>query len=120
MTTTSRPHFEAADENTGDLLSLIAEEKPPIPSVREEWDYYVQALKTTAASRAGLIYPNELRPLVRGHVKANRIGAFTHRALRAGLIERTGDWQVSDDTEGRNAGRPMPVMRWLGTPSSTQ
>ena len=120
MTTTPRPYFAPVDENTGDLLSLIAEEKPPIPSVREEWEHYVESLRAAAAGRAGLIYPNDLRPLVRGHVKPNRIGAFTHRALSDGLVERTGDWQISDDTEGRNSGRPMPVMRWIGPPRSTQ
>jgi hypothetical protein len=111
-------HFAPADSDTASLLDLIAEQHPAIPSERAEWDAYLDALATVAARHAGLIPPNELRPLVRGVVKPNRIGAFTHRALSQGLVRRTGDWQVSDDTTGRNSGKPAPVMEWLGGESA--
>jgi len=108
----SAPTWSPVDDETADLLSCLAE--PSIPSERDEWDAYVAALRSVASRNAGLIPPNELRPLVRGRVKPNRIGAFTHRALRAGIVRRTGEWQVSDDREGRNGGKPAPVTEWIG------
>lgn len=108
----AQPVFESVDDYTADLLDLVAEEQSP-PTDRE-WSEYVDALSAVAAANAGLIPPNALRPLVRGKVAPRRIGAFTHRALSQGLVRRTGEWQISDDTEGRNAGRPAPVMEWVG------
>lgn len=116
--TTDSPAFGPVDTDTSDLLDLLAEEHPPIPSVAEEWECYVAALRTAAAGRDGVILPNDLRPHVRGRVAARRIGAFTHRALAAGLVERTGEWEISNDTEGRNSGKPMAVMRWIGPPDT--
>lgn len=106
------PTFAPVDDYTGSLLDLIADEQTP--PVDREWSDYVAALSTVAANHDGLIPPNELRPLVRGKVAPRRIGAFTHRALSQGLVRRTGDWQISDDREGKNAGRPAPVMEWVG------
>lgn len=113
--TARRPRFANVDVSTADLLSLIAEDQSPIEVVADEWDYYVTALRTVAAGRAGLIFPNDLRARVRGHVKPNRIGAFQRRALLEGIVEYTGDWQISNDLASRNRGRPMRVARWSGT-----
>jgi len=62
----------------------------------------------------GWISPNALRPLVRGHVSPRRIGAFANRALKQGLVFYAGTYEISDDTEGRNSGRPCRVLRWVG------
>lgn len=115
MTTTRRPRFAKVDLATADLLSLLAEDHPPIPSIADEWKHYVSSLRAAAAGRAGLIYPNDLRARVRGHVHPKRIGGFQRRALLAGLIAYTGDYQVSNDLASRNRGRPMRVARWTGT-----
>jgi hypothetical protein len=108
----SAPVFESVDDYTSDLLDLVATEQTP--PVDREWQHYVDSLATVASRHAGLIPPNELRPLVRGEIAPKRIGALTHRALSQGLVRRTGDWQVSDDVEGRNGGKPAPVMEWIG------
>lgn len=98
----------------GDLLELIALGTPQGTADRE-WDTFVWSLQAVAETHDdGVIRPNELRPLVRDHVAPRRIGAFTNRALSQGLVEYTGDWQVSDDHAGRNGGKPARVMRWLG------
>lgn len=106
------PKFASVDEQTGSLLDLIAED--PHPSVDWEWEDYKAALLSVALMHDGAISPNRLRPLVRGKVAPRRVGAFAHRALSQGLVEYTGDWEISDDTEGRNGGKPARVMRWLG------
>ena len=109
---TAQPHWSPVDDETGDLLSLVAD-GPMSGHAEHEWDYYVGALKNCAALDR-LIFPNQLREHLRGEVSPRRIGAFTNRALHQGLVAYTGEWEVSDDTEGRNAGKPCRVMRWIG------
>lgn len=109
-----RPEFSRTDDETSDLLSLVADTNHV--SAAHEWDVYVTALHLAADSN-GVIQPNALRPLVRGKVAPKRLGAFSHRALTSGLLEATGAWQISDDTEGRNAGKPCRVLR-LATQSA--
>jgi hypothetical protein len=101
------------EDETADLLSLVADEGHP--SVDLEWDEFVTALRF-AADATGVVSPNRLRPLIRGVVAPRRIGAFTNRALKQGLIAYTGEWEISDDREGRNAGRPCRVMRLCASP----
>lgn len=108
---TSQPHWSPVDDETADLLSLVRDEGHP--SADHEWQRFTQALEA-ASDLSGIIRPNFLRGLVRGNVAPRRIGAFTHRALAQGLIAYTGEWEVSDDTEGRNRGKPARIMRWLG------
>ena len=108
----SAPQWSAHDD--GDLLELVAKGPLAPPTADEEWTFFLRALKFAAVADDGLIHPNTLRPLVRDHVAPRRIGAFTHRALSQCLVAYTGEWQVSDDTQGKNAGKPARVMRWIG------
>jgi hypothetical protein len=110
---TAQPQWAPVDAETGDLLSLLADDGS-LPT-DFEWDRFVQALES-ASELDGRIRPNFLRPLLRGVVKPNRIGAFTNRAKAEGLIVWDGEWEVSDDTEGRNGGKPARIYRWVGTP----
>jgi len=112
----AQPIWEAVDQHTADTLDLVATEQTP--PVDREWQHYVDALATVASRHAGLIPPNELRVLVRGNVAPKRIGAFMHRALSQGLIRRTGEWEVSNDRDGKNIGRPMPCVEWIGGDAS--
>lgn len=107
------PRFEAVDSTTHDLLALVAEENPATPQEVSEWDYFRATLREVALA-TGLIDQNVVRPLLRGDVKPNRIGAFYCRAAREGLIRAEG-WHPSDDLVQRNRGKPTRVYRWLGT-----
>lgn len=107
---TAAPTWSPVDDDTADLLSLVADDGHP--SADYEWDQYVAALYV-AADAFGVINPNRLRELVRGVVAPRRVGAFTHRALCAGVVEYTGEYVLSDDTEGRNGGKPCRVLRLL-------
>lgn len=102
------PNWSAVDDATDSLLSLVADVDHP--SADYEWDQYVAAL-SVAADPFGTINPNTLRPLLRGVVAPRRVGAFANRALKLGLVEYTGEFVLSDDTEGRNCGKPSRVMR---------
>ena len=94
------------DGYTGDLLDLIATE--PTPPVDREWADFTTAL-TAAADTHGRVSQNDVRPLIRGRVAPRRIGPFYRRACLAGLLAWRGEWAVSDDTEGRNGGKPCRV-----------
>lgn len=109
----SAPRWEAVDDSTADLLSLVAT-GPMSGHADHEWDHFVWALREADYQDVGMIRPNTLRKLVRQRVAPRRIGAYTNRAVARGLIEATGEWEISDDHEGRNAGRPCRVYRWLG------
>lgn len=107
------PMWEPVDNDTADLLSLVAMGSST-GSADEEWGTYVESLRWCAVRGQGTISPNMMRRQVRDHIAPRRIGAFTNRALSQGLVEYTGEWVVSDDTEGRNGGKPCRVMRWIG------
>lgn len=109
----TQPQWESVDDYTADLLDLVAHDRMT-PRPAEEWDYYVRAVRFAATADDGVVRPNTLRALVRGHVAPRRIGAFTNRAKCEGLLVDTGQWETSDDTEGRNAGKPMRVYRLGG------
>ena len=109
---TTAPTWSSVDDATNDLLSLVAHDQLH-PRPAEEWEFYLAALRR-AADSSGRIDPNRLRGLLRGEVAPNRIGAFTNRAKAERLIVDTGEWCVSDDTEGRNGGKPCRVYRWIG------
>ena len=107
---TTQPTWSPVDDDTADLLSLVANDQTH-PRPQEEWEFFERALRFAGVADDGRINPNALRAIVRGHVAPRRIGAFTIRAKAEGLIVDTGEWVVSDDTEGRNAGRPCRVYR---------
>lgn len=108
---TSQPQWEAVDNEAADLLSLVADQGHP--SADFEWRHFVLAL-SDAADADGRVDPNALRGMVRGVVAPRRIGAFTHRARTSGLLVWVGEWVLSTDTQGRNAGRPIRAYRLGG------
>lgn len=109
-----RPEWSPTDDDTATLLTVLADDGAPTLSAAEEWRTFKAALRSVAWYRDGIIDPNTLRPMLRGQVKPCRIGAFTRRALLEGLVQYTGEWVVSDDTSGKNAGKPCRELRWLG------
>lgn len=107
---TAQPQWSSADDETYDLLALVANDQMS-PRPDEEWQEYRRALRLCADPFTGVLDPNKLRRCIRGRIAPRRIGAFTNRAKSEGLIADTGEWQISDDTEGRNAGKPCRVYR---------
>lgn len=109
---TGQPRW--ADSGQGDLLALVARGNVATDTADHEWEHFVWALEDVAIGGRGRISPNHLRRLVRGQVAPQRIGAFVNRALAQKLIAPTGDWEVSDDTQSGNGGKPARVYRWIG------
>lgn len=105
---TTHPTFESVDNYTADLLDLVARTDHPSPD--REWQTFLDAISHVAYAHAGQVDQNDVRPLIRGRIAPKRIGAFYRRACLEGRIYADG-WSVSEDHEGRNAGRPMRKYR---------
>jgi len=101
-----------APSEQDDLLALVAAGSSTGTADRE-WDDYLEALRTVAIDGAGTIRPNVLRPRLRGLIHPRRVGAFASRAIHRGLVEYSGEYEESNDREGRNGGKPCRVMRAL-------
>jgi hypothetical protein len=112
---TTHPTWSAASGDTADILQLIAEQHPATPTETAQWMFFVDMLVMEMEIDSGLINPNRLRDRLRGHVSPPRIGAYTRRALCAGLVEYSGTYVESDDVSSGNRGKPCRVLRWLGT-----
>lgn len=100
----SAPQWAPVDDDTADLLTLVADAGHV--SADYEWSVFEDAVKTVAHAHGGKVDQNDVRPLIRGKVAPKRIGAFWRRACCEGWLHAEG-YSISDDTEGRNAGRPM-------------
>lgn len=111
---TAQPEWSPVDDDTADLLSLVAVGPMSTGAAEREWLTFTETLAWVAHNCGGQIWPNDLRPRLRGDIAPQRIGAFTNRAIAQKLIEPTGEWQVSDDREGRNGGKPARCYRWIG------
>lgn len=109
----SAPAWRSLDEETADLLSLLSED--PHPSVEYEWKFFCDAL-VTVANVDGIVTQNAMRTLLRGKVAGRRVGPFYRRACLEGLLVATQDYEISDDHEGRNAGRPVRIYRLVKNP----
>ncbi len=116
MTTTQHPTWHETDDTTASLLDLLADDGTV--SMDYEWDLYVECLQVVAMRDrrdwTWTVNPNDLRAEIAGRIKPQRVGAFTHRALSQGLVEYTGNYVTSTDTNGRNSGKPCRELRWLG------
>ena len=112
---TAQPHWSPVDDERADLLSLVANGSLSTDTAEKEWTYFLDALASASLRRGDdLIHPNDLRELTRGVVAPQRVGALVSKAARAGLIVADG-WDVSNDHEGGNSGKPARRYRLVGS-----
>lgn len=76
-----------------------------------EWQLFLAALRQSVRAD-GTVHIKDVRPLIRKKIPAKHIGLLWRRARKEGLIEETGTWEQSDDTQGRNAHRVEMVYSW--------
>ncbi len=108
---TTAPAWSPVEDDTADLLSLVA--CGPLAPADVEWRLFSDAVVRVAHSNGGRVDQNDVRPLIRGRVAPKRIGSFYRRACLEGLL-RVDGYSISDDHEGRNAGRPMRCYVLVG------
>ena len=96
----------SVDHMTGDLLDLIV----------DCWTHEAQraeverVIRAVAADHNGRIDPNVVRGRIPAWVQPQVVGP-TYRAMcKAREIEPDG-WVISDDTKGRNSGKPARTYR---------
>jgi len=110
----SAPQWSAVDEETADLLALVATGPLAPPVADEEYDEFKRCLRYVSLAD-GIVDPNAMRPLLRkADIAPRRVSAFYHKASAEDLIRATGDWVLSDDKQGGNAGRPVRTYRYCG------
>lgn len=108
------PVFAPVDEDTGDLLDLIGNDKFAI-STDTDYDLFVDAIKHAARTSHGTVRQNIVRPIIAGKVFHKRVGPFYRRAICEGLLAYDGQsFEISEDHSGGNAGRPTRVYTWVG------
>ena len=92
-------------ESFGDLLALI--DADPQPRNQDQSALIKAAILRDGRDHGGHVNPNRVREALRDEpLFHRRIGAAYYALKAAGLIER-GELIVSDDRQGRNAGRPI-------------
>jgi len=121
------PHFAPVDDDTADLLGLIADD----PRVADDYALFLRACEDAAGmNMAGLVYVNTVRALLTDAwdclvIEPRRLSAFWNKATGRGkpMLKLTEDearelgvewWQICKGSGSGNDGRPQPVRRWVG------
>ena len=98
-----------------DLLDLIAND--PSPWRVAERDRIVAAIATDAELHDGEVNANRVRRLLsndHGLTVNPRVLSATYSSLRSRGVLRVTGWTTSDDTRGRNGGKPTRLWLWVG------
>ena len=111
----SAPQFASVDDETADLLGLIADD----PRVEADYERFLNACRACADLCSGLVYVNKVRDLLTDDwgdliIRPQRLSAFWSKAGREMRFVKTGEWQVCKGSGSGNDGRPQPVRRWVG------
>jgi hypothetical protein len=104
-----RLYADGVDPDTAALLDLM--DGDPIHA--RDREAVIDAIRA-AVRPDGTVCGNDWRGLVPQWVYPRVIGATVHALARRGILQATGDWAISDDTVGKNSGRPVRVWRWHG------
>ena len=95
------------DPHTVAVLTLIAGD----PLHARDREAIVTAIRASVRPD-GTVCGNDWRGLIPRWVYPRVIGATVNALTRARVLVPTGAWAISDDTLGRNSGRPVRVYRW--------
>jgi hypothetical protein len=104
-----RLYADGVDPDTAALLDLM--DGDPIHA--RDREAVIDAIRA-AVRPDGTVCGNDWRGLVPQWVYPRVIGATVHALARRGILQATGDWAISDDTVGKNSGKPVRVYRWHG------
>lgn len=104
-----RFYADGVDPNTAALLDLM--DGDPIHA--RDREAVIDAIRA-AVRPDGTVCGNDWRGLIPQWVYPRVIGATVHALGRHGVLQATGDWAISDDTAGKNSGKPVRVYRWHG------
>lgn len=104
-----RLYADGVDPDTAALLDLM--DGDPIHA--RDREAVIDAIRAAVRSD-GTVCGNDWRGLIPAWVYPRVVGATVHALARRGILQATGDWAISDDTVGKNSGKPVRVYRWHG------
>lgn len=118
----SAPAWESVDEQTANLLDLLADDGSVSPSKEEVRERFLDACCIDAANHGGLVSVNRVRALLAdADIEPHRYSAlwshFTGRGKpmeKARLADGSIMWQTCHGSKSGNDGRPFPLRRWVG------
>jgi hypothetical protein len=96
------------DPDTAAILDLIAGD----PIHARDREAVVDAIRASVRPD-GTVSGNDWRSRVPAWVYPRVVGATVHALTARGVLVPTGEWRISDDTAGRNGGKPVRVYRWM-------
>lgn len=101
-------HFPSGriDSATESILELVAGD----PLHEDDRAAVVRAILAAAAADNGRVDPNQVRKLIPDNVYPRVTGAVYQSLAKKGVLVVDG-WTVSEDTTGRNTGKPCRVYR---------
>lgn len=109
----SAPQWAPVDDDTADLLSVLADPHPVIGA--DVVDLFLAACRRDAMAHDGLVSVNRVRELLAGEqIPPRRYSAlWSHHTGRGKPMVKEG-WETCEGSTSGNDGRPFPVRRWVG------
>ena len=116
------PAWSPVDDDTADLLTVLADDGSVSPSKAEVRDLFLEACCRDAMAHGGLVSVNRVRDLLAdAGIPPRRYSALWSHFTGRGkpLIKATdqyGDqrWETCEGSSSGNDGRPFPLRRWTG------
>jgi hypothetical protein len=110
----SAPQWSPVDDETADLLTLVADEHSIIGA--DVVPLFLAACEADAAAHHGLVSVNRVRArLADADIPARRYSSlWSHFTGREKPMAKTGEWETCQGSSSGNDGRPFPLRRWVG------
>lgn len=108
------PRWEAIDDDTADLLTLVADESSPIG--RDVPDLFLDACRRDAMAHDGLVSVNRVRMLLADRdIPPRRYSAMWSNFTGAGRpMVKSDEWETCEGSTSGNDGRPFKLRVWVG------
>ncbi len=110
----SAPQFAPVDDDTNDLLSLVADITSPIG--QDDPDQFLAACRLDAMAHDGEVSVNRVRALMSdAGIEPHRYSAFWNTFTGKGRpMVKADAWEVCEGSTSGNDGRPFRLRRWVG------
>ncbi|GAA4117535.1 hypothetical protein GCM10022215_18300 [Nocardioides fonticola] len=125
--TTGRPRFAPVDDDTFDLLHMVADVDDPLPVRATDVAVFLNACETDATTHGGVVSVNRVRALIAAgdhEIPPNRFSSFWARwsggptcPMRVATTRDVTDpWEVCAGSGPRagNDGKPYRLRIWTG------
>jgi hypothetical protein len=110
----SAPRFEPVDQDTADLLSLIADD----PRHDDDYQTFLAACRVVAAENGGRVTVSKVSDRLTNKwgltIEPRRYSAYWPKATgKNGPMRNTAEWDTRRGSTSHNDGRPTRVRVWI-------